>query len=80
MTRAHDIKRLIEAGLPDATVEVRGEDGQHFEAIVVCAGFAGKSLVQQHQMVYRALGENMRDAVIHALALRTLTPEQAGGH
>ncbi|MEK7303701.1 MAG: BolA/IbaG family iron-sulfur metabolism protein, partial [Pseudomonadota bacterium] len=34
------------------------------------------SLVQQHQLVYRALGQNMRDAVIHALALRTLTPEQ----
>jgi len=80
MTRADDIKRLIEAGLPDATVEVHGDDGQHFEAVVVCPGFAGKSLVQQHQMVYRALGDNMRDAVIHALALRTLTPEQAADH
>jgi len=80
MTLAQDIQRLIETGLPNAKVEVHGDDGQHFEAVVVCADFAGKSLVQQHQMVYRALGEHMRDAVIHALALKTLTPEQAAGH
>lgn len=76
MTRAEDIQRLIEAGLPGAQVRVSGDDGQHFEALIVSADFAGKSLVQQHQLVYRALGQNMRDAVIHALALRTLTPEQ----
>jgi acid stress-induced BolA-like protein IbaG/YrbA len=82
VTRAQDIQRLIETGLPGSQVRVMGDDGQHFEAVVVCAEFAGKSLVQQHQMVYRALGEHMRDAVIHALALRTLTPEQAAaaGH
>jgi len=76
MTRAEDIQRLIEAGLPGAQAHVRGDDGQHFEALIVSAEFAGKSLVQQHQLVYRALGQNMQDAVIHALALRTLTPEQ----
>ena len=83
MTRAEDIQQLIEAGLPGAQVRVSGDDGQHFEAVIVSADFAGKSLVQQHQLVYRALGQNMRDAVIHALALRTLTPEQyaaEGGH
>ena len=77
MTRAEDIQRLIEAGLPGAQVRVSGDDGQHFEAVVDSPEFAGKSLVQQHQMVYRSLGEHMRDAVIHALALTTLTPEQA---
>jgi acid stress-induced BolA-like protein IbaG/YrbA len=77
MTRAEDIQRLIEAGLPGAQVRVLGDDGQHFEAVVVSPEFAGKSLVQQHQLVYRALGTNMRDAVIHALSLKTLTPEQA---
>lgn len=76
MTRADDIQKLIEVGLPDATVRVRGDDGQHFEALIVSPAFAGKSLVQQHQMVYRALGSNMQDAVIHALSFRTLTPEQ----
>jgi len=76
MTRAEDIQRMIQTSLPDAQVAVTGDDGQHFEALIVSAAFAGKSLVQQHQIVYRALGDNMRDAVIHALALRTLTPEQ----
>ena len=77
MTRAEDIQRLIQTGLPNAEVQVVGDDGQHFEAVVISAEFAGKSLVQQHQLVYRALGVNMRDAVIHALSLKTLTPEQA---
>jgi acid stress-induced BolA-like protein IbaG/YrbA len=76
MTRAEDIQRLIEAGLPGAHVRVTGDDGHHFEALIVSADFAGKGLVQQHQLVYKALGQNMQDAVIHALALRTLTPEQ----
>jgi acid stress-induced BolA-like protein IbaG/YrbA len=76
MTRAQEIQQLIQAGLPNAEVRVSGDDGQHFEALVVSPDFAGKSLVQQHQMVYRALGDHMRDAVIHALALQTLTPEQ----
>jgi len=76
MTRAEDIQHLIEAGLPGAQVRVTGDDGYHFEALIVSADFAGKGLVQQHQMVYKALGKNMQDAVIHALALRTLTPEQ----
>jgi acid stress-induced BolA-like protein IbaG/YrbA len=70
-----DIQRLIEAGLPGATVSVDG-DGHHFEARVVSAAFAGKSLIQQHQMVYRALGDNMRE-VIHALSIKTLTPDAA---
>lgn len=67
-----EIQKLIEAGLPGAQVAVRGDDGQHFEAEVIFAGFAGKSIVQQHRMVYGALGEKMgRD--IHALQLKTRT-------
>jgi acid stress-induced BolA-like protein IbaG/YrbA len=75
MTQAEDIQRLIEAGIPGAQVRVVGDDGRHFEALVVSKDFVGKSLVQQHQMVYLALGEHMREA-IHALSLRTLTPDQ----
>lgn len=75
MTQARDIQRLIEAGIPGAQVRVVGDDGRHFEALVVSKEFVGKSLVQQHHMVYRALGEHMREA-IHALSLRTLTPDQ----
>lgn len=68
----HDIKKLIEQGLPGAQVSVIG-DGQHFEAEIVSSAFAGKSMVQQHQMVYATLGDKMR-AEIHALSLRTRTP------
>lgn len=68
----NDIKRMIEQGLPGAEVSVIG-DGQHFEAEIVSAAFAGKNMVQQHQMVYATLGDKMR-AEIHALSLRTRTP------
>ncbi|MFQ6021657.1 MAG: BolA family protein [Acidiferrobacterales bacterium] len=69
-----DIKHLIEQGLDGAQADVSG-DGQHFEAIVVSEAFAGKTMVQQHQLVYQALGDKMK-ADIHALSLRTYTPEQ----
>ncbi|WP_414040427.1 BolA family protein [Acidithiobacillus sp. M4-SHS-6] len=70
------IKSLIQQELPDAQVEVLGDDGTHFEALVVSATFVGMSPVKQHQRVYAALGERMREE-IHALSLRTLTPDQA---
>jgi acid stress-induced BolA-like protein IbaG/YrbA len=66
------IKQLIEQGLPDSVATVDG-DGRHFEALVVCDAFAGKRLVQQHQLVYQALAGHMHDEAIHALSLRTLT-------
>ncbi|MBF6570028.1 MAG: BolA/IbaG family iron-sulfur metabolism protein [Candidatus Binataceae bacterium] len=72
-----EIKRLIEEGLPGSTVEVRDTTGggDHFEALVVSSSFEGKGLVERHQAVYQALGDAMRVRV-HALALKTLTPEQ----
>ncbi|MGW8246684.1 MAG: BolA family protein [Acidiferrobacterales bacterium] len=68
------IKQLIEAGLEGAKAFVDG-DGHHFEAVIVCDAFAGKTMVQQHQLVYQALGDKMK-AEIHALSMKTLTPEQ----
>lgn len=68
-----DIKRLIERGFPGAEVSVEG-DGHHFEAVIVAKEFAGKSILQQHQMVYATLGDKMRSE-IHALSLRTRAPE-----
>ena len=65
-----DIQKLIEAGLPGAQVTVTGDDGQHFEAVVVCAEFAGKTPIAQHRMVYATLGEKM-GREIHALRLTT---------
>ena len=72
---ADTIRQLIESGLPGARVDVRGDDGVHFEATVVCAAFAGKLPLARHRMVYATLGELMGGA-IHALQLKTLTPEE----
>ena len=68
-----DIRKLIETGLPGAHVTVTGDDGQHFQTEVVYDGFAGKSVIQQHRMVYATLGEKM-GREIHALQLKTRTP------
>lgn len=75
--RSEDVENLIRAGLPGAEVAVRDStgSGDHFEATVVSPAFAGKSKVQQHQLVYRALGTAL-SGPIHALALQTYTPEQ----
>jgi len=74
MVTAESVKAGIESGLACQHIEVEG-DGQHFQALVVSAAFAGKSRVQRHQLVYAALGERMREE-IHALSMRTLTPEE----
>lgn len=73
------IKRLIEEAIPHsrATVVDTG-GGNHFEAVVVSKEFEGKSPVAQHRMVYDALGGSIADETIHAIALRTMTPGQAG--
>jgi acid stress-induced BolA-like protein IbaG/YrbA len=74
MLTANELRNYIMNGLPCDHVEVLGDDGQHFEAVVVSPQFTGKNKVQQHQLVYLALGDRMR-AEIHALAMRTFTPE-----
>jgi len=73
--RPETIRDLILAGLPGAEVVVHGDDGAHFEAEVVHAGFAGKPTLARHRMVYAALGALM-GREIHALALRTITPDE----
>ena len=69
------IRQLIEAGLPGARAQVQGEDGVHFDAVVVAEAFRGKLPLARHRMVYATLGERM-GGEIHALALRTLTPDE----
>jgi acid stress-induced BolA-like protein IbaG/YrbA len=73
MVSPEDVKKYIENGMPCDLVQVKG-DGHHFEAVIVSAEFIGKSKVQQHQVVYRALGDRMREE-IHALSMQTFTPE-----
>jgi acid stress-induced BolA-like protein IbaG/YrbA len=74
---AKEVQELIERGIPGAHVEVQDTTGggDHFEALVVSGAFEGKSPVERHQVVYKALGDAMRVRV-HALQLRTLTPAQ----
>ncbi|MGH8765086.1 MAG: BolA family protein [Burkholderiales bacterium] len=75
MVTVESVKSGIEAGLACERVEVLG-DGQHFQATIVSRAFEGKSRVQRHQLVYKALGDRMREE-IHALSMQTLTPEEA---
>jgi len=74
MATAESIERAIAAHLPCEHVEVQG-DGHHWEAIIVSARFEGQPKVRQHQLVYAALGDAMREE-IHALSMTTLTPAQ----
>ncbi len=71
------IEQMIRAGLPDATVNVTGDDGVHFEARVVSQSFSGKSTLQRHRLVYATLGKLMGNE-IHALGLHTEAPEENG--
>ena len=77
------VEAMIHNKLPDAQVQIRDltGGGDHLEAIVVSSEFAGKTRVKQHQLVYEALQEALATEAIHALALKTYTPEswQAAG-
>ncbi|HNZ55896.1 MAG TPA: BolA/IbaG family iron-sulfur metabolism protein [Methylophilaceae bacterium] len=75
MLSAAQLQSYIQQGLPCDYIQVIGDDGTHFEAVVVSPSFTGKSMVQQHQLVYGALGDRMR-AEIHALSMKTYTPDQ----
>ncbi len=74
MVEASSIEASIRAGLECTHIEVQG-DGAHFEAVIVSPRFAGLARVRQHQLVYAALGDRMRSE-IHALSMKTLTPEE----
>ena len=76
--RAEEIAAKIRSALPDAEVvveDVKGT-GDHFDARVVSAAFSGKSMVEQHQMVYAPLAAYLKTGELHALALKTYSPEQ----
>ncbi len=73
--QANDIKQLIETGLDDCEALVDGEDGTHFQAIIISPVFDDKSMLQQHQLVYQTLGGKM-GTDIHALSMQTFTPEE----
>ena len=74
MVEPASIEHSIRAGLACTHLEVKG-DGAHFEAVIVSPQFAGLTRVRQHQLVYAALGERMREE-IHALSMRTFSPDE----
>lgn len=73
---AEQVRALIEQGMPNARVSVHSDDNVHFEATVIDAAFEGHRRLARHRMVYATLGERM-GGEIHALAVRTLTPDEA---
>lgn len=75
MLTAAQLQSYITQHLACEFIKVSGDDGTHFEAVLVSSAFVGKSMVQQHQLVYAALGDRMR-VEIHALSMQTYTPEQ----
>jgi stress-induced morphogen len=74
---AGEIETLIRTALPDAQVSVEdlAGDGDHYAAQIVSESFRGRSRIQQHQMVFQALGGRMGGA-LHALALKTAVPDE----
>jgi acid stress-induced BolA-like protein IbaG/YrbA len=73
----NQVKASIEAGIPGSIVQISDltGGGDHYQAVVVSSQFEGKSLIQQHQLVYGTVREAMASGAIHALALKTYTPE-----
>lgn len=75
MADRRSIEEAIRGAIECAHVDVRGDDGVHFEALIVSPAFAGLARVRRHQLVYAALGDRMREE-IHALSMHTLSPEE----
>jgi acid stress-induced BolA-like protein IbaG/YrbA len=78
MITPEEIKSTLEQALPGSTIEMQDltGGGDHWQVFMVSTAFEGKGLIEQHQMVYAALKDEMGDQRIHALALKTFTPEQ----
>jgi acid stress-induced BolA-like protein IbaG/YrbA len=75
MVTPESIQHNIAQGMATEHLSVVG-DGRHFEAVIVSEEFAGKSRVQRHQHVFKVLGDRMRDEMIHALSIKTYTPQE----
>ena len=75
MMQSEQIKKIIADGVPCETLHVEG-DGEHFEALIVSSQFAGKSRVQRQQMVNAILRTYFDSGELHALSMKTITPEE----
>lgn len=72
-----EVREKLVQSFPNSEVVVQDTTGtmDHFQVLIISSLFEGKTMVEQHQMVYKALGDLMKEA-IHALALKTYTPQQ----
>lgn len=70
-----DVQNMIKAGLPDCEVKVDG-DGSHFDAVVIGEIFEGLSMVKKQQAVYATLGDKITSGEVHALSIKTYTPDE----
>ena len=70
------IKTLIETGLNPSTAIIEGDDGRHFTATVISPAFSGKNRIQKQQLVYATLEKYITDGTIHAISIKTFTPEE----
>ena len=77
MVSPDQVASMIKGGLPDAEVQVQDltGGGDHYQVVVVSSLFEGKALVQRHQLVYKALQQAMSSEAIHALTMKTYTPQ-----
>lgn len=75
MVSPDQVEAMIKIEIPDAQVQVLTNDGEHYEVVVVSPIFEGKRLVQQHQLVYNAIQTEMLTGAIHAMAVKTYTPQ-----
>jgi len=71
-----EIKKLIEDHLAGSIAILEGEDGRHFQATVISPEFADKTRIQKQQLVYAALNRYITDGTIHAISIKTFTPEE----
>lgn len=76
---AEELQDLIAAGLACDHLQVEG-DGRHWSAVIVSSAFEGKRLIGRHQMVYRTLGQRMQTDDVHALSMKTYTPDEWAAH
>jgi len=70
-----EIQKLIEAGVPDSKAVVSGGEGK-FEAIVISESFEDLSMVKEHQMVYATVKPQIASGELHALSIKSFTPDE----
>ncbi len=70
-----EIQHRLQLAFPQAEIDTQGDDGRHFDVVIICDSFNGKTPISRHRMVYKALGDAMR-ADIHALSITALTLQE----